>query len=844
MHSIHNRLRFLPVSFVIKSSLLAISIMAITLPTAYASSEEQRNYSIAAGTLTAVLNEFALEAGILFSADAIVTDGLKSNGLTGTYTIEQGFKVLLAPHHLDIQATPQGYKLIKKVANGTLDMGQFKTTDVNTQAQNNKTDIASANSGVAQLPAIIVTTENGATSEGTGSYTGKSTVGKLALDLREIPQSVSVITRQQMDDRNANTVEEVMRYATGITSFANDGFTSNTADFYARGNSQLQVQYDGIKSGYGNQMDTAIYDRIEIQRGPAGLVNGSGSPAGTINLVRKRGLSEFTTQGSVSIGSWNQYRRHVDVTGPLNNDGSLRGRAIFVAEDREFFYDNADASKVVGYANLDYDFTPNTTVGIAFGIADETNTPYSGRIGYTDGSFPNWSRNVNTDAKFNNSDQKVWELVSDLEHRLNDNWKLKAGVRYRESEGIYQLGRHWEIDKTTGLVDEYTEQAQADDHELLSADINLTGVFDWLGRQHDVLFGYNYEQNKNNYQYANSLVHGTAGIPAYDPLNIPYNSTNRTTAHIDNSELTNTTQSGLYGMVRLKLLDPLTLVLGGRLSDYENKTRVAAPVAASWSQGAHENSEFNPYAGILWDFSKDLTWYASYADVFVPQTTKDWTGRTLDPKIGWQVETGIKGAFFGGALNTTIALFRIQDTNRAINDLDHMTCGDYGLSYCSIEGGKLQNQGWEIDISGSPIAGLELTAGYTRNDTKYLKDNNASRVGITQAATTREPKHVYKAWANYRFSNRFNGDWLSKLNIGGGLLGSGSVGTKTEGKIYQGGYTVFSLAAGYKINEHLNASLNINNIFDKTYLRQINNPNNFNYFGDPRNFMLTLRVKY
>lgn len=838
----------LSIQFIFKPVVLSIQIalssaILLTATATHAATPASIQYTIGAGDLAQALNQFAIQSGVAISTEIHQLEGLKTHGLNGQYTVDQGFAQLLQDTGYQAQHTQEGYVLIKKntVPSQSRDMGQLKTIDIN--ANGYRSRVSGANDAV-QLPAITITAENDAISEGTGSYTGKSTVGKLALDLREIPQSVSIISRQQMDDRNANTVEEVMRYATGITSYANDGQTSNTAGFYARGNSGLQVQYDGIKSGGGNQMDTAIYDRIEVQRGPAGLVNGSGSPAGTVNLVRKRGLSEFSTQGSVSVGSWNQYRGHVDVTGPLNNDASLRGRAIFVAEDREFFYDNADASKLVGYANLDYDFTPNTTASIAFSIADETNTPYSGRSFYTDGSTLDWSRSVNTNAAFNHSDQKVWEIVSDIEHKLNTDWKVKAGIRYRESEGIYQSGRHDAIDKLTGLTNDYGEAAQASDHKLFSADVNITGAFDWLGRQHEVLLGYNYEQNKNDYQYAYTLWHGQSA-PTYDPLNIPYNPNNVNLASINNSELTKTTQSGLYGMVRLKVLDPLTIVLGGRLSDYDNKTRVAAPVAAAnWSQGAHESSEFNPYAGILWDFSKDLTWYASYADVFVPQTTKDWTGRTLDPKIGWQIETGVKGAFFDGALNTTVALFRIQDTNRAINDLDHMTCGNDGISYCSIEGGKLQNQGWEIDLSGSPIAGLEITAGYTRTDTKYLKDNNASRVGINQTATTYTPKHVFKAWANYRFNEHFQDSWLTNLNLGGGLLGSGNIGTKTEGTIYQGGYTVFSLAAGYKINENLHASLNINNIFDKTYFRQINHQNGFNYFGDPRNFMLTLRAKY
>ena len=161
------------------------------------------------------------------------------------------------------------------------------------------------------LPAITVTgKEDTATTEGTGSYTTSETVAatRLPLSLRETPQSVTVITRQRMDDQQLNSVQDVLENTTGVTSYQSD---SERTSFYSRGFLINNIQYDGIPTVVGDiingsgigSLDTAFYDRVEVVRGATGLLTGTGNPSAAINLVRKRPTREFSAAASLGAGS-------------------------------------------------------------------------------------------------------------------------------------------------------------------------------------------------------------------------------------------------------------------------------------------------------------------------------------------------------------------------------------------------------------------------------------------------------------------------------------------------------------------------------------------------------------
>lgn len=296
--------------------------------------EQARSYAIPAGNLDQALNRFASEAGILLSADAQLTAGKRSPGLNGNYSVNEGLIRLLAG---------TGLRVINIGGNYALEVQR--------------------NDEVAlELDAMTVTgAQLGTTTEGTGSYTTGTTAAATALPLsiRETPQSVSVITRQRMDDQSMRTVGDALANAPGISTPQLD---SERITFTSRGFSIADIQYDGVstyyKSNYAageSELDTVIYDRIEVVRGATGLLTGAGEPSASINLVRKRADSkEFRGEAQVSAGTWDNYRSTLDLSGPLSADGAIRGRLVGAYQDKKAFFDRYSRENQTLYGVLDF----------------------------------------------------------------------------------------------------------------------------------------------------------------------------------------------------------------------------------------------------------------------------------------------------------------------------------------------------------------------------------------------------------------------------------------------------------------------------------------------------------
>ncbi len=773
--------------------------------------------SIAAQPLGDALNELAAATGTPIAFSQALVAGKTAPAVSGRLTPREAVERLLLGSGL--RAEPRGASGIVITAPPAPDAAVLTPVTVAARA------------------------ERAATTEGSSSYTARaSTIGKTEQSLREIPQSVTVVTRQQLDDLNVTTLPEALRYAPGITIQQNPGRDPGWIN--ARGYDTLQMQYDGVTSAtrtYGDvQANMALYDRIEIQRGPAGLLQGSGNPAGTINLVRKRGLREFGVIGSVGVGSWGRLQGDIDVTGPLNASGSVRGRAILAGYRHDAFYDHARADSLTGHASVDIDLAPRTTLGLAGTLEDGRDAVFDGLPTYTDARQLEGPRSRNLNAPWSRTDTTLKEVVADLRHHFNDDWHLRVAARYRETDLDLRSGNvRSAVDVGDHTVTAIRTEDQAVYSQYLAADINLNGRFEAFGRRHELLLGYSRDHTEFDYWWEVQPLDGPFDIGA-----LPYDES--TVVEATPKSRHETLQSGAYGMLRLHPTDTLSLILGGRLSRYDSRSRSIIPGGdASWAQGAREKDEFSPYAGVVWDFSKSVSLYASYADVFIPQTSIDWTGRTLDPRVGWQIETGLKGEFFDGALNAALAVFRLRDKNRPIPDPDpsHSVCGITGTGSCVIEGGLLQSQGWELEVSGSPAPGLELSAGYTRLLRKYLNDAN-NPVGVTLPGDTSNPHDLLKAWAKYSFGNAPFGGRLRGLSIGGGLTAQSETWPSWWGSgpgIRQGGYTVYSLQAAYHLSPRWSLSLTVNNLTDKRYLSRLGSGSSNNFYGEPRNALLTLR---
>jgi outer membrane receptor for ferric coprogen and ferric-rhodotorulic acid len=684
---------------------------------------------------------------------------------------------------------------------------------------------ASTETGRTLNPVVVRSQAlDNATTEGKDSYaaTHATVGGKEAVPLLEIPQSVSVITRQRIEDQNLQTVGDALREVTGVTVTPWDGAT---VQIRSRGYS-LEPSFDGMPSFGGltqtQQFDLAMFDRVEVLRGPSGLFVGSGQPGGTVNFVRRQGLSRFGGSAALLAGSWSNYRAEASIGGPLDTAGRLRSRLVAVAQDRDFFYDRASSRKGMVYGTLDFDLSPATTLSLYGAYQDDKTNPFSGLPAYADGRFLDLPRSTNPYPSWAVYDTTTAMLAAEVEHRWDSGWKLRARyTRTTQELGLRDSYPTTGINVNTGLVN-YARRGwdSRDARDLV--DVYASGPFALLGRQHVATLGWNYGRVGNHTAYgAQDTV---PGISFLNPDAVPAPSIPPFVRGYQDENV----QSGVYGQVRWNLTDALTVVTGARSSNIRARSRSTVPTAPvpAWTAGARESGEVTPYAGVVVHLAENVTAYASYSDIFIPQTAREAGGRVLDPRVGKQIELGTKASLLEGRLQASAAVFRTRERNRSLTDT-----ANPGFF---LQAGEVEIKGWEAEVSGSPLRNLQMSLGYTRLDTEYLTHQTLAG----SAFTLFEPRHSLKAYAHYRIDN-------SPWSIGGGAqITSGVIGTGVTGLREEGGYGIANLQVGYRISPQASVSVAVNNLFDRTYWARVGTLNSYNTYGEPRSVSATLRMHF
>lgn len=796
---------------------LAVTGSPVYAQTAPAAQVQTYRFEIPAQSLDAALAAFSAVTRVQVLVSADVTQGVQSSGLRGSYAKDEALARLLAGTGL--QATyidSDSVTVERRLASGSaLELG---ATNVSAQRL-------------------------GTTTEGTGSYTtGLVTLGRGEQKLKDIPQSVSVMTRQQMDDQNTTKLSEVVKRTPGLTATKSPG---PGMFIYSRGFEVGTLQYDGVpipRNTYalGSYLteNMAIYDRVETLRGPAALLQGANSPGGTMNLVRKRGQQAPTVTLTGKAGSWDHYGTQVDAGGPLNAEGTLRGRAVVDYDTTNSFVDYAGGWNQTVYAAVDYDFTPDTTVG--FGISNQkghSRPNFMSLPRYASGADIGLPRSTFVGADWNRNVNNQTMVFADLEHRFNDDWKLKAAAisTSEHNDATYQATWDEIPDPgTTGNV-RYVDWVTDFNTESRGLDVFVNGKFEVLNFEQELVLGANYSKLTTDDLYARDATDGA------DIFNIDHHRVQR-----DKNELLadgsgakswyDIRQKGIYGTWRVKLLDPLTLILGARTSWYDFSYKDQSGFQGAYSPVSESTTQttgrVTPYAGLVYALNDQWSAYASYADAFEPQTNITVSGTMLKPIEGANYELGIKGELADGRLNTAFAVFRYDQENRAAQDLQGgMNCNGW---YCSVASGKVRSQGFEAELSGELLPGLQLASSYTYNTTKFLKDDTYEG----KIFSTWTPKHMVKVWADYKLP----GDW-ERVSVGGGVTSQSST-ESYDRKFSVPGNAIWDSRVAYKVSDEVTVAANLNNVFDKKYyIPAYNAVWGSNYYGDPRNVMFSVTYK-
>jgi outer membrane receptor for ferric coprogen and ferric-rhodotorulic acid len=775
---------------------------------------EPISYNIPAGDLAAALSQFAADSGVTLSFSSSETVNLKSSELQGEYEVEEGFTRLLKGSGLGAQKAEDKRYVLVRIQSEDLELGA----------------------------ATITGTQLAETTEGSGSYTtgAMATATKLPLSIRETPQTVTVVTRQQMDDQGALTVGDVLENTPGISV---QSFDSNRQLYFTRGFDITNYQYDGVNTIVDNiyegspHGDTVAYDRIEIVKGATGLMTGSGDPAATVNLIRKKPTRDFKASITGMAGSWDNYRTEGDISGSLNDEGTLRGRLVGAYQDRQAYQDHYKQKNDALYGILEADLSPDTL--LTFGIDRNSKTPrgvsWTGTPVYnSDGSKTDFSRSFNPGAKWSRRDFESTTYFASLQQGLSNDWTLKVSLDHMITDHDTRLasasGGNPDPDTGEGM---FYYWGRWEGHRVQnSADVNLSGPFELFGREHDLVIGAMAAHSKltgDTYDgSAFSLVPGNihdwdGNLAEQDfPVNGEYETTQ--------------SQNGIYLATRLHPTDDLSLILGTRVSTFKYNTEEDYFVNTDIHASYKEHGVVTPYAGVVYDLDETYSVYASYTAIYQPQTNKDASGATLAPVEGNAYEAGLKAAYLDGKLNATLAFFRIEEDNVAQFVETLRPPGGTRDVYQAIEGAT--TKGVELELSGELMDGWNLSAGYTY---ARSRDADEQRVFGYPLATT-QPEQVARLFTTYRLPGA-----LERVTVGGGVKWQSAF----YGSIYnpvldastlikQSDYTLVGLMTRYQHNEHLSFTLNANNVFNKKYLSGLGNFDT-TYYGESRNLMLTTR---
>ncbi|KQZ91495.1 MULTISPECIES: TonB-dependent siderophore receptor [unclassified Pseudomonas] len=672
----------------------------------------------------------------------------------------------------------------------------------------------------------IGATQLGSTTEGTGSYTTgpMQTATKLPLTMRETPQAVTVITRQRMDDQAMTSINDVVKATPGLFLDFSSGPGRQT--YSARGFDIDNLMYDGIPSGYqgwtvGAQPNLAMFDRVEIVRGATGLVTGAGNPSAAINLIRKRPLAEQKVTLTGAAGSWDDYRGEIDASSPLNDSGTLRGRVVTSYRDANSFIDDVEEDHGLFYAVTEADLSDDTTLTLGFSHQkDKTNYFWGASMIGLDGHHLNLPRSYNPGTDWENKDQEINTIFAEVRQRLANDWNLQVNANYSEQNALFtgSYQSRW-VNNTLAR----TVYQSAHDENQAGVDAFVSGPFEAFGRTHELVVGASkriYDMTTHNYD-------------PYD-TNWPINAGKPNFVHTDNSREV-TTQDGVYMTTRLSLADPLKLILGGRLDwyDYDNRD----------GDGDYKvTRNVTRYAGLIYDLDDHHSVYVSYSDIFTPQSSKDTSATPVKPIVGKNYEVGIKGEYFDGALNASLALFRVDQENRAVQ----VFVENCPQSSCYEASGEIRSQGIDFELQGALTENWQIGGGYTYARVHTIKDD-ANPQTVNQRFDTDTPEHLFKLATTYRFQGQ-----LEKLRVGGNVSWQSRMYNDIElldGSSYrlkQGAYAVTDLMTGYQVNQNLDLQLNANNIFDRKYYSSISNSVSYggDSYGAPRNLMLTAKYSF
>ncbi|WP_242116765.1 TonB-dependent siderophore receptor [Sphingomonas lacusdianchii] len=682
---------------------------------------------------------------------------------------------------------------------------------------------------------IIVT---GTRTEGSDDYAVKTqtTATRLPLSQRETPQSISVVTRAQIEDFQLNDINQLLATVPGVNVQAQE-----TDRFYysARGFDIQTFQIDGVGLPFpfgiqNGSIDTAMYDRIEVVRGAPGLLSSTGNPSAVINFIRKRPTRDLAASASAQYGSFDNLRLDGDVSVPLTSSGSVRARAVGSYLNTDSYLDRYGLTRWTGYGIVEADLGPDTVVSAGYGYQNhKSRAAMWGALPlyYSDGSRIDYARSTNSAPDWSSFDVTDRQIFGDVTHRFG-NWTAKLTVQRRaidEDDRLFYVygnnyanGGNGAPDRATGLGIVSYPGAFRSFARNLTIDANIGGTVSLFGRAHDVMFGVNRSAQRYTQDSAYDVSTIGVSLPLFSGFDGSFPEPNF--PDFSRSLDTHVRRETVYGLVRLNPTDALKVMIGG------NATRAFSEGVSYGAPTDYDRARFLPFVGATYDLTGNISAYASFATIFNPQDQVDANRRLLDPIEGDNLEAGLKGEWYDGRLNASIAVFQARQNNTA-----EAAGFDATIGQTLYRGVDAKSQGIELEVSGQVAPGLQATGGFT---TMRIRGEGDAAVRTFVPRNTARLNIVWSPTMLPALKLGASGQYQSRMYLEPGVTAT----TGQPVQITQDGYATVDLMARYELTPRIALSANVRNINDAKALSAINYDQG--YFIAPRTVLGTVRVRY
>lgn len=686
---------------------------------------------------------------------------------------------------------------------------------------------------------VIVEGSAPATSCEEQDYSVKSTTAgtKMQMTQRDIPQSVSIISQQRMEDQQLQTLGDVMDNTLGISRSQAD---SDRSSYYSRGFQIDNYMVDGIPTYFESRWnlgdalsDTALFERVEVVRGANGLMTGTGNPSASINMIRKHATSrEFTGNVSAEYGSWNKQRYVTDLQSPLTADGNVRGRIVAGYQNNDAWLDRYNSEKMFfsGIVDADLGGTTSLSVGYEYQRIDINSPTWGGLPRWnTDGSKNSYDRSRSTAPDWAYNDKDFNKVFVTIKQRFADTWQATMNATHSEvkfdSKMMYVDAYVNKADGT--LIGPYGSYGPGYDYvggtgwnsgkrKVDAVDLFADGGYDLFGRQHNLMLGGSYSKQNNRYEsaWANVFPNEIGSFYTFDG-NFPETNWNPQSLAQDDT----THMKSLYAATRISLADPLHLIVGARYTNWRIDT-----LAYSMEQ-----NHTTPYAGLVYDIDDNWSTYASYTSIFQPQNKRDSSGKYLSPITGNNYELGLKSDWMNSRLTTTLAVFRIEQDNVGQSTGVPIAGSNGDTAYRAMDG--TVSKGVEFEVNGAITDNWQMTFGATR----YVAEDNEGN-----AVNPNLPRTTVKLFTRYRLPA------MPELTVGGGVNWQNRVYSDTVTpygtfRAEQGSYALVDLFTRYQVTKNFSVQGNLNNLFDKTYDTNVDGSI---VYGEPRNVSVTASYQF